>query len=184
MAMIFGPDTTIRWSCREGDYLIWARFQGFFDARYKVADMWELRDGDFVTLTDRVPDLPQGFELHPLEVSGPLVPWMRNKLNQGYTLDVPLDGPNLWRVFAGDRVAWVGSRRPHVKEGLLEIATFRTDALVYGEPFDLTGGLPSFGQPSGPPSPRTHALFNAGWAAIVKAGVPTTVSADCQWRLG
>jgi hypothetical protein len=29
---------------------------------YTIADIWQLRDGNFLTLTNRVADLPAGFE--------------------------------------------------------------------------------------------------------------------------
>jgi len=85
----FGSDMTLRWACRAGDYVFWARFQGKLSClgnEYKVFDIWELRDGYSVTIANRRSDLPDWFGLHPLEVSGPLAEWMKNRLDEGYDL--------------------------------------------------------------------------------------------------
>src|SRR4029077_3432919 len=116
----FHSDMTLRWSCRSGDYVFWARFQGIFSSSpgnyYKIADVWELRDGNFVTVTNRHADLPDWFDLYPTEVSGPLsCLWMMKRLEGGYKPKEPIEGPNIWRVFAGDRVVWVGGKRGGVK---------------------------------------------------------------------
>jgi len=181
---------TLRWACRKGDYVFWARFQGIFSSqgnRYKIADIWELRDGNFITLTNRHVDLPDWFELHPLEVSDSLVWWMKRRLDEGYKPQEPIDGPNLWRVFAGDRIVWVGPSRHGVdsKDGVLGLVDFKENALVYGEPFDLSSGLPTFGGfDGGKPSPEGARLCKAGWDALNRLGFPNTVSADDQWTIG
>jgi hypothetical protein len=41
-------DTTLRWSCRAGDYVLWMRTAGFFardDQPPKILDFWQLCDG-------------------------------------------------------------------------------------------------------------------------------------------
>jgi hypothetical protein len=115
--------------------------------QYKVADIWELRDGNFVTITNRQCDLPDWFDLHPLEVSGSLVWWMKTRLDEGYNPQEVVEGPNLWRVFAGDRLVWVGASRGsvHSEDCVLQLVDFRENALVYGEPFDFSGTFPTFG---------------------------------------
>ena len=128
----FEPDMTVRWACRAGDYMLWASYQGPLsdpNNPYIVADVWELRDGNFVTITNRHSDLPDWFDLHPLEVSGGLVEWMGRRLDAGYEPDDPMDGPNLWRIRAGDRVAWVGDPRGGVDgEGsVLGLLNFNVD---------------------------------------------------------
>ena len=134
----FASDTTLRWACRAGDYVLWARFQGMFSREgeeYQIADLWELRDGNFVTITNRHQDLPEGFDLHPLEVSGSYVRWMMKRLDDGDEPQEPIDGQNIWRVFAGDKLLWVGNRRgtEHSDNGVLGLLEFRTNALIYGD---------------------------------------------------
>lgn len=181
---------TLRWACRKGDYVLWARFQGIFSSQgneYKIADVWELRDGNFITLTNRHLDLPDWFELHPLEVSGSLVWWMKRRLDEGYKPQKPIDSPNLWRVFAGDRIVWVGPSRHGIdsKDGVLELVDFKENALVYGEPFDISSGFPTFGGfDRAQPSPEGARLCKEGWDALNRLGLPRTVSADGQWRIG
>lgn len=177
----FTSDMTLRWACRAGDYVLWARFQG---DGYTIADIWELRDGNFVTLTNRVADLPVGFDLHPLEASGRLLGWMQRKLVAGYNPEAPMEGPSLWRVFAGDRVVWVGPRRAGVEfaGGILSLVEFRANALVYGEPVELDswfGGFETAEQP-----PEAAKLCNTGWEAVQGAGIPRVAAADRQWCIG
>ena len=142
----FEHDMTVRWACRPGDYMLWASFRGLLsdpDNPYNPADAWALRNGNFVTITNRRFDLPDGFDLHPSEVSGRLVGWMMQRLDEGYDPDDPIDGPNLWRVRAGDRVAWMGDPRGGVDgDGLvLGLLNFNVDALIYGEPLDILRGI-------------------------------------------
>ncbi len=186
----FGSDRTLRWACRSGDYVFWARFQGMFSSpgnEYKIADIWELRDGNIVTITNRRVDLPEWFDLHPLEVSGSLVWWMKERLDGGYKPEEPIDGANIWRVFAGDRVVWVGPKRDGVESenGVLGLVDFKDNALVYGEPFDLSGAFPTFGGfDRGERSPEGARLCRAGWDAVNQIGLPSVAAADDQWRIG
>jgi len=186
--VLFDRDTTARWSCRSGDYVVWARFLGMGATQgrgYSIADFWEMRDGDVVTLTNRVADLPTGFELHPLEVSGTLLSEMLKRLADGYCPGEPMDGPSIWRVRAGDRLAWMGSPRPGLSgdHDVLNITTFRTDSLVYGEPLSMAEGWPTFGAPSEPLSIDGRRRCQAGFEAILNAGLPREAAIDPQWRL-
>jgi hypothetical protein len=187
----FDDDMTLWWLCRAGDYLLWARFGGGFlsgGGDYKIADIWELRDGDFITITDRQPDLPDWFDLHPLETPGSLVGWMKKRLDAGYDPQEPIDGPNLWRVFAGDRVTWLGQNRngvQPVEEGVLTVVTFKANALVYGEPFHLSGRVPAFGDfAKGDLSAEGKVRCKAGWNIICRLGMPRVVAADSRWCIG
>jgi hypothetical protein len=171
--------------------LLWARFRGIFSPpgnHYKIADIWKLRDGNFVTITNRQVDLPDWFDLHPLEVSGSLVWWMKKRLEDGYNPQEPIDGPNLWRVFAGDRIVWVGPNRSTIQsdDGVLELVDFQENALVYGEPFDLSGEFAAFGgfDRREPPSPEGTQLCRAGWEALNRLGIPRTAAVDNEWRIG
>src|SRR5439155_22995963 len=60
-------------------------------------------------------DVPAWFELHPLEAAGALVYLIMEKLNSGYQPGEPCDGPNLWRIFSGDRMGWIGPSRTGLK---------------------------------------------------------------------
>ena len=120
---IFQSNTTIRWSCRAGDYVFWMSFQGPFaptSKQFSIMDIWEIKDGEWVTITNRFEDLPPWFELHPLETSGSLAYKMMEKLNAGYEPNEIMDGPNLWRIFAGDRLVWVGTSHGEIdaKDGV------------------------------------------------------------------
>src|SRR5207245_1747390 len=98
------------------------------ERQFRVSDLWELKNGDFVTITNRIEDVPPWFELHPLEAAGRLAYWMMEKLNSGYKPSEPCDGPNLWRIFAGDRLLWIGpSRSTQVAvDGVLGLIEFES----------------------------------------------------------
>lgn len=186
----FHSDTTLRWACRSADYVFWAKFQGLFASssgnEYKFADIWELRDGNFVTITNRYIDLPEWFDLHPSEVSGAAARWMIKRIEAGYKPSEPVDGPNIWRVFAGDRLAWVGPKRGGVESdnGMLGLVEFTENALVYGEPFDISGGSVTFGGFDGRQMSAEGArVCRAAWDAIKQAGIPRD-SAVGGWRIG
>jgi hypothetical protein len=134
----FGDDMTKRISCRAGDFLVWIGCPGIFAATEQkpiIHDVWEMREGDFATVTNREDDLPNWFELHPTEVSNSLAYKMMERLNNGYAPGPITEAPNLWRIRAGDRLAWVGNSRPGVAAlgHILSLFDFRQSALVYGE---------------------------------------------------
>ena len=183
----FERDMTVLWACRSGDYMLWASFRGLLSNpgnQYNPADAWALRDGNFVTITNRRSDLPNGFDLHPSEVCGELVEWMMRRLDAGYEPDDPIDGPNLWRVLAGDRVAWVGDPRGGVDgDGpVLGLLTFNVDALVYGDRLDISRGFGWFEERD--ESEESKQLIGEGWKAIRSLGTPRTAAGDSQWALG
>jgi hypothetical protein len=181
-------DTTLRWSCRAGDFLIWFRcndpFCGPEDA-WTVMDLWEMREGDSVTITNRIADLPGWFALHPSEVSDALACQMMANVHSGYQPGDPIDGPNLWRLRAGDRVIWIGDDRPGQPstDGLLAILDCRKCAVVIGESnrsgFDdyLTFGVPTTEEPS----PVASARGRQALETVQAMGIPRTLSTD--WTL-
>lgn len=129
-------NTTLRWPCREGDFVLWIRWRDILLAPHvDVIDIWALRDGDSITITNRVADLPAWFELHPTEVQGMLAYEMGLKLKQGHQPGEVIDGPNLWRLAAGDRLAWLGVSRPgyQATNGIIAILDFSECALAIGE---------------------------------------------------
>ena len=183
-----GPDMTVRWACRAGDYMLWASYQGILSNPgdpYTVADLWELRDGNFVTITNRRSDLPDWFQLHPSEVSGALHEGVGPELEGGYSPDEPMEGPNLWRIRAGDRLVWVGPARGKVGEGTVQgLLNCTSDALVYGEPWDFSRGFPAFGGFDRQGfSQEGVRLAREGWKAMCSWGPPRVAAADSQWRL-
>ena len=65
-------DMTLRWPCRGGDFLMWLGFSDLFSGPEAIQchDLWEMRDGSHLTITNRLEDLPPWFRLHPTEVFG------------------------------------------------------------------------------------------------------------------
>jgi hypothetical protein len=69
--IVIDRDTTVLLPCRRGDFLLWIRSKGFLADPadpLTIPDYWELHDGDSVMITNRLPDLPTWFELHPTEM--------------------------------------------------------------------------------------------------------------------
>jgi hypothetical protein len=181
---VIANDTTLRWSCRQGDYLMWFRCHNAFanpSPYFKPLDMWEMRDGYFVTITNRLQDLPGWFQLHPTEVSEAMARDMQDQ-----TPDEPLDGPNIWRLQAGDRVVWIGESRGEqaAVDGMLAILVCEECALALGETrrlpdnmWDIYGSIGEEGT-----SEEDIGKCRVALKAVTKLGLPRTMSTE--WSLG
>jgi hypothetical protein len=180
----FKDDMTARWSCRQGDYALWVRYEGILEDSYRLVDVWEMHDGDFITITNRVADLPVWFELQPDEVCNQAAFDMMRKINEGWQPGESVDGPNLWRACAGDRVVWVGPARPTNRNtGVQCLASLDANALVVMESsrpdFDP---LDAMNIAEGMDSPEAKRLVRAGYDAACKLGTPNTFATE--WTLG
>lgn len=91
--------------------------------------------GYSVTVTNRLEDFPAGCRVHPIEMRDILALKMTTKIREGRYSPQPVDGPNLWRLKVGDRLAWVCPEPPghSSTEGLLAIVEFEECALAIGE---------------------------------------------------
>jgi len=187
---IFRNNTTIRLSCRAGDYLLWCGFKGIpslTNDPYAINDLWQLKDGDFITITNRQVDLPPWFELHPLEVSNSLIYWMKKKLDSGYKPQDIIDGSNIWRALTGDRLIWVGKQRhgDEFDNGVLSIITFDNNAAIFGESSSDDKGFTYFGEFDLQEQPEEDkVLCLNGWNALSKLQTPRSASADRKWTIG
>jgi len=154
---------------------------------YSINDLWQLADGDFATITNRYVDLPVWFDLHPLETSGLLGQRLYGgSISVDQTLGEICDGPNIWRVSVGDRLVWVGERRPGVDfdKGVLSVISFNENALVIGEPITLVDGLPGFGGfVQQEQSPESVMLCRRGLEAVKGLGLPRQLR-EGNWSLG
>lgn len=131
-------DTTVLLPCRKGDHLLWLRGNDLFspDGDPQIVDLWEFRLADLVTITNRYDDLPEWFELTPGEARGHAAYALQPKVKAGDTPDTPLEGANIWRVLAGDGLAWIGHSRPGnpAEEGILAVFDCATYCLVTRQP--------------------------------------------------
>jgi hypothetical protein len=137
-----------------------------------------------VSITSKIEDLPPWFELHPTEVSGyAACLMMQNKLDSGYKPKEPIEGPNLWRVMAGDRIVWIS--RVETQDPVQTIMVFGDDALVFGErgkhQNDI-GWFLSFGASlEGSLNDNVAMLLQAGVSNVRKLGLPREIGDS--WRL-
>jgi hypothetical protein len=177
----FGDNSTVRWSCRENDVVCLMRLPGLFAQSWDMLDFWQCWGGDFITITNRPEDLPSWFELHPTEMRGRNI----GLFERGKSYADPVDAPNLWRVNAGDRVLWVGEKRPFQTsaEGVLAIVEFKEDALLVRETNrDVDFMEWASGQPRDEPVPNME-LVQRPVKIIQSLGVPRSLSAG-GWGLG
>src|ERR1017187_4605906 len=93
----FKRDMTLRLPCRRGDFFLWLGYPDMMSGPEGIQcyDLWEMRDGYHLTVTNRIEDLPVWFELHPTEVCDVLAMKMMAKIEKGYKPGERMDGPNL-----------------------------------------------------------------------------------------
>lgn len=181
---LFGRDTTERLSCRKGEFLIWLQWPDLFAAKHEVMDFWRLSDGDYVLITNRIEDIPPWFEIHPLETSGIIALKMTERLESEYRPSDPMDGPNMWKVLAGDRIVWIQvSQNAGVDENIRKIFEFEQNVLVVGNP-DRTHDLFNFDPVCTHATDEMASAFRLGINTATGFGSPRTLAADRQWRLG
>ena len=94
---------------------------------WRILDLWELRDGDFLTITSRVADLPEWFQLYPEETAG----MVALQFDFDNAAEAPVEGPNIWRVESGHRLVWVDEN--NAAQPVVEILDLWCDALVVGD---------------------------------------------------
>lgn len=184
----FGRDMTLRWQCRKGDFLLWLGYRDLLSGPegMECHDLWEMGDGYHVTITNRIEDLPPWFRLHPSETRDSFVFELYERVKRGDYPRAPLDGPNLWRLRCGDRVAWAGAGRPERRsaDGIIGIVDCCECALLIGE---VDRGGPEryagFGCPSTPEmKPADLKMCRAAVEAVKGMGLPRTYGRE--WRLG
>ena len=184
----FRRDMTLRWPCRLGDYLLWLGYRDIFSGPETIQryGLWEMRDGYKVTITNRLEDLPPWFRLHPTEVCNSFVYKMMPKVEKGDYPSEPIDGPNLWRLKSGDRVAWVGADRPERRSanGIFAILKCHDCALAVGEA--NSGSVKDFAGFGAPTSTEMKSedvvRCQAAVEAVKRLGLPRTWGPD--WMLG
>jgi hypothetical protein len=132
----FQNKETLRWQVSAGDHILWVRWKDIFSSASDVAilDFWEMRGGDGVSITNRIEDLPSWFELCPTEVTGfSACMAMKERIDEGYRREEPIEGPNLWRAMAGDRLIWLNASEEQGENTKQTFVQFENNALVFGE---------------------------------------------------
>ena len=148
-------NSTVRLRPCVGDYLLcirctdpWCEPPGL-----GVIDFWEFRRGDQLLITNREQDYPA-----PVE-------------------QMEQQNPSVWRVLAGDRLAWVGwrmhsnARQPT----LVALINCLQEGYACGIPELLTlQSVMSFGAPSCEPTPEVRTLWMVGFDAAKALRLPRT----------
>lgn len=178
-------DTTERLSCRAGDMFFWFRWgSSIRGAELQLADLWTMKDGDQVILTNRVTDLPAWFALHGTEVRNPTLEGLKQYVESNEQPDEPMDGPNIWRVRCNDLVAWTGSPRPGVsaEDGVLRIYRFAVDSLVLSDPKEMSLVDMLSGKPTAQNPEQMQRAQSAG-NLVRQMGMPREMAGDAEWKL-
>ena len=185
----FSLDTTLIWACRKGDFILWCHCKGFSGGPkdwYTIADVWEMKDGDRVTISNRLQDLPPWFKIHHSETCNALVDQIIKKIKEGYKATEIMEGPAIWRIMSSDCVAWIGKSRTGYKEqdGILQIIDFQTCALMTGDANDPSfesfmdfGTLTDEGQNS-----KNAYRCRKAFEVVKQVGYPNVLSGE--WALG
>jgi hypothetical protein len=176
-------DFSARWPCQQGDYLLWFRRDPINSPQHEaqIIDVWSIPNRASVTITNRWQDFPGWFDLHPNEVCNSLLGWMKLRIEaRDHYPEEPIDGPNIWRVRAGDRIVWVGPARVGQAsiDGVLGILDCREAVAVLGDHPDGPLAFMDFEQ-----SPSAVALGRAAVEAERSLGDPRVVD-TAEWRLG
>ncbi len=182
---------TLRWDVAPND-VVWVRWDHALLRKgdISIQDFWEMREGDTISITSNIDDLPPWFELHPTEVCGYAACLMiEKKLKAGYKPTDKTDGPNLWRAATGDRVVWVGGTGLPEENPVKALVEFQTCALVYGERLIHTDDLVwlmSFGAPLEQQlSDETAERVRKGLNAVRALGHPRVMGdIGFGWRIG
>jgi len=183
---------TLRLEVAPNDHILWVRWSNPFSSAKEVTicDLWEMREGDAVSITNRIEDLPPWFELHPLEVSGyRACLMMEKKLAAGYKPMERTEGPNLWRTMTGDRLVWVRETESLDEYPVQALVEFKANALVFGERLIHTNDLVWF-QTFGatlerPPGADSLRRMNLGLDEVRALGSPREIAdIGSGWRIG
>lgn len=181
----FSDDMTMRWSCREGDYILWFTLPSLLTPKIAIADIWEMKDGDFVTITNRVADMPEWFSFHPTEVRGSLVYRLLDRFNNHEYPDEPITGPNIWRPKSGDRFVWLRSNAKGESGSILAVIAFDECALAIGDnvrPLSMNQ-LISFGSLTKSQQREDEIeMAREAFAFVKQMGMPGVYSPE--WKIG
>jgi hypothetical protein len=185
----FQFEMTVRWSCRRGDHVFWLSWKSILvdpEVGVTVRDYWEMKDGDFLTITNRLEDMPPWFALHPTEVCNRLAYQLSEKVRRGEYPEEPIEAPNIWRPKAGDRLVW--TRQPRAgfrsQDPIVSAMAFRESALVIGENVRVPSSfdeLMSFGALTGSEQ-REVPMIRAAVHLVRRMGLPSEY--DLEWKVG
>jgi hypothetical protein len=176
--------TTLRLSCRAKDFFVWVRYEDLFSESIGIIDIWEMKEGDSILMTNRFGDVPEWFDLHYSEITGSQTSNWLGKY-QDLPPNTPLEGPNIWKVKSGDRLLWTGNTRPFQEEvnGILSIFDIHHDILVIGNSSrsNLEESI-TFGKINDSNDQLGIDRVRFGVNLIRKMGVPRTYSAS-NWGI-
>ena len=162
------------------------RYKGSITTRggYDPVDVWAVGRGDFITITNRLEDVPDWLAIYPTEVANKNVEKMRNKLSTGNIPHfVTNDYENVWKPNISDFIVWVGDPRRGVNSqgDVLGIFRFRAGSVVIQNFKDQTYN-PEGREAIKYLNPSNSAKMIEPYNFIVNLGMPRQLAIG--WRLG
>lgn len=142
-------------------------------------DFWLFDRPVEFAIISKLSELPAWFILHPTERMGELAQAMTGELRKGISFPDPFYAPNVWRVKAGDRIAFFCQRpwtTPAENGWIIDIGE---NALVY---WQLPGGgIPNTLEASGASPTDDEKLerwIQVASAKIASMGLPRSCALD------
>lgn len=186
----FVSDGTIKWLSRKGDYVFWFTWDNLpIDEMHgiRIKNIWEMKDGDYLTITNRVEDMPKWFSFHPTEVCNSLAYNLLDKFNRGEYPEKPIERSNIWRPKTGDRLVWLRnySSVGYANNYILSAIAFHENALVIGENIYTQSDAESVNFGSLTKHQQTEediAIIRNAVGFVKQMGVPREY--ESEWRIG
>jgi hypothetical protein len=153
----------------------------------KIRCLWQMKDGDYLTITNRTQDMPGYFSLHPTEVCNSLAYRVLEQYNKTKLPARPISAPMLLRPKTADRLLQARLLSTESPWGCDFVAALalRNSALVVGETV-RTRSLEEMSTYGSLADPHNMDIVNAvGMAAknyVVKMGDPREF--DEEWKIG
>lgn len=180
-------DFTTRLSCRNGFFAIWFSWPGRLNIsinNIQIKDIWELTNGDFITITNRIEDIPAWFRFHPSEVKNKFSRRLIDQFNKGEYPASPIDRTNVWRPKTGDRVVLYKIEDSIDGDSILAYISFYEESLLIGE--NTKKGLDdlmNFGMEVEPVDEvRKFKMASKAKEKVIEMGLPREFSTF--WKIG
>jgi hypothetical protein len=184
---LIGSNETIRLSCGEGEFLLWLRPSASWrgevgQSGWAICGIWEMLDGDAITITNRAEDLPAWLEVSTSDVCDIPALKMNQRLTANYRPTEQTKASAIWRGRTGDRL--IAGSTLDVERPVREIIELKACMIVSGESAQMPiNDCWEFGAPDGNRmSDVASNAMSAAFQAAISLGVPAEVARE--WKFG
>lgn len=177
----FDRNQTVRWQPQNGELVIWFRSRDIRRlSEWEIVDLWALEHDDTLTITNSRNELPSWIMRHPSAIYGQANSELTDQSIESAEV---LDGPNIWKILLGDRLARIsvshqGQQSVH---DVLCLVDFTKSALAIGES-GCQNRVMNFGALTNPDNPEAVAGGRYAADLIDQMGPPRVVAE--HWSIG